>query len=153
MKISHDAASYLSLMEKLKRLNLEERRIECACESCFALRSGDPEYRPTGARTLWLEGLRIPDEVWASFQIPIGLAFFFRSSALGRAIALYPSPAGPTESLLTLDFVAHGPTTTEVMLTHERVPDLYVGDFDAGWISTLEHLEKYLEAQRAQHYP
>ena len=53
------------------------------------------------------------------------------------------------ESLLTLEFIAHGEATTEVMLTHERVPDLYVGDFDAGWISTLEHLEKYLEAQRA----
>ena len=48
-----------------------------------------------------------------------------------------------------LEFIAHGEATTEVMLTHERVPDLYVGDFDAGWISTLEHLEKYLEAQRA----
>ena len=35
-------------------LQLVERRIECVCESCWALRSGDAEYRPTGSRTLWL---------------------------------------------------------------------------------------------------
>jgi hypothetical protein len=34
--------------------------------------------------------------------IPIQLAFFFHSSPAGRVIALYPSPAGPTESLLDL---------------------------------------------------
>jgi hypothetical protein len=81
-------------------LNLVERRIECSCESCWALRSGDPEYRPVGARTLWLEDLKLPDEVWASFQIPIGLAFFMESSTAGCVVALYPSPAGATESEL-----------------------------------------------------
>jgi hypothetical protein len=81
-------------------LNLFERRIECVCESCWALRSGDAEYRPTGARTLWLEDLELPDEVWASFQIPIGLAFFMESSVAGCVVALYPSPGGATESEL-----------------------------------------------------
>jgi len=81
-------------------LNLHERRIECVCESCWALRSGDAEYRPTGARTLWLAGLDVPEEVWASFQIPIGLAFFMESSVTGCVVALYPSPAGATESEL-----------------------------------------------------
>jgi len=81
-------------------LNLLERRIECACESCWALRSGDAEYRPTGARTLWLADMDVPDEVWASFQIPIGLAFFMESTVAGCVVALYPSPAGATESEL-----------------------------------------------------
>lgn len=81
-------------------LNLVERRIECACESCWALRSGDAEYRPTGGRTLWLAQLELPDEVWASFQIPIGLAFFMESSIAGCVVALYPSPGGATESEL-----------------------------------------------------
>jgi hypothetical protein len=31
------------------------------------------------------------------------MAFFFHSSAAGRVIALYPSPAGATESLLDLE--------------------------------------------------
>lgn len=53
------------------------------------------------------------------------------------------------ESLLTIEFIAHSAVTTEVVLTHERLPDLYVGDFEAGWMSTLEHLEKYVQAPRA----
>ena len=81
-------------------LNLVERRIECSCESCWALRSGDPEYRPTGTRTLWLDDFELTDEVWASFQIPIGLAFFMDSTTAGCVVALYPSPAGATESEL-----------------------------------------------------
>ncbi|HEX6510580.1 MAG TPA: DUF5947 family protein, partial [Chloroflexota bacterium] len=31
------------------------------------------------------------------------MAFFTRNTAAGRVMALYPSPAGPTESLLSLD--------------------------------------------------
>jgi len=36
-------------------------------------------------------------------MVPIEMAFFFRSTPHGKVIALYPSPAGPTESLLSLD--------------------------------------------------
>ena len=43
---------------------------------CWAMRSGEGDYRPTGNRTLWLPDLDVPDDLWASFQIPIGLAFF-----------------------------------------------------------------------------
>ncbi|MEA2273679.1 MAG: hypothetical protein QOI98_2387 [Solirubrobacteraceae bacterium] len=81
-------------------LNLYERQISCVCESCWGLRSGDPEFRPTGTRTLWLEGFQLPDELWASFQIPIGLAFFMHSSVTDCVVAMYPSPAGATESEL-----------------------------------------------------
>jgi hypothetical protein len=81
-------------------LHLVERRIECVCESCWALRSGDAEYRPTGSRTEWLPDVDMPDDVWASFQIPIGLAFFMDSTTAGCVVALYPSPAGATESEL-----------------------------------------------------
>jgi hypothetical protein len=83
-------------------LHLDERRIVCVCETCWSLRSGDPEFRPPGARTLWLEDLVMSDEVWAAFQIPIGLAFLLRSSVSGGVVALYPSPAGATESELEL---------------------------------------------------
>jgi hypothetical protein len=83
-------------------LHLIERRIVCACEPCWAMHSGDPEYRPAGMRTLWLDGLECSEEVWASFQIPIGLAFFMRSGVTGGVVAFYPSPAGATESELDL---------------------------------------------------
>jgi Family of unknown function (DUF5947) len=84
-------------------LHLVERQIVCACEACWALRSGDPEYRPTGMRTVWLSAFDCPDEVWGGFQIPIGLAFFMRSTVSGGVVAFYPSPAGATESELTLE--------------------------------------------------
>jgi Family of unknown function (DUF5947) len=81
-------------------LELDERRLVCVCESCWALRSGDAEFRPTGTRYLWLEDLDLPDDLWARFRIPIGLAFFLRTG--GGIVAFYPSPAGATESELDL---------------------------------------------------
>jgi hypothetical protein len=81
-------------------LHLAERRIVCTCEACWGMRGGEGDFRPTGQRTLWLDGLEIPDEVWASFQIPIGLAFFMESTVTGCVVAMYPSPAGATESEL-----------------------------------------------------
>ncbi len=84
-------------------LHLEERRIVCSCEACWALHSGDAEYRPAGMRTVWLEGFECGDELWGRFQIPIGLAFFMRSSITGGVVAFYPSPAGATESELELE--------------------------------------------------
>ena len=39
---------------------------------------------------------------WAELQIPVGIAFFFVNSALGRVVASYPSPAGVTECELDL---------------------------------------------------
>jgi hypothetical protein len=81
-------------------LHLDERRIVCVCESCWALRSGDAEYRPTGNRKLLLDEFTLPEDLWARFRIPIGLAFFLRSG--NGVVALYPSPAGPVESELDL---------------------------------------------------
>ncbi len=83
-------------------LHVEERRIVCTCEMCRALFAGDGPYRPTGTRTVWLDDLDLPDELWASFRIPIGLAFFLASSTAGGVVAFYPSPAGTTECELDL---------------------------------------------------
>jgi len=83
-------------------LDLDERRIVCVCPTCWSMRSGEARYRPTGSRTLWLEDLDLPDDLWAEFQIPIGLAFFLRSTASGQVVGLYPSPAGATECELDL---------------------------------------------------
>jgi Family of unknown function (DUF5947) len=84
-------------------LALSERRIVCACEACWAMRSGEGDYRPTGNRTLWLPELDVPDDLWASFQIPIGLAFFMASTVTACVVAMYPSPGGATESELHFD--------------------------------------------------
>ncbi len=79
-------------------IHLDERRLLCACETCWSVRSGEPQFRPAGVRTEWLDGFELPDEAWASFGIPIGLAFFMRTGDPGRVVAFYPSPAGATES-------------------------------------------------------
>jgi hypothetical protein len=84
-------------------LHLVERRIVCACEVCWVRHSGDPEYRPAGMRTVWLEYFDCDDEMWASFGIPIGLAFFMRSGLEDRVVGMYPSPAGATECELDLE--------------------------------------------------
>jgi hypothetical protein len=67
------------------------------------MRSGEGDYRPTGNRTLWLGELEVPDDLWASFQIPIGLAFFMESTVTSCVVAMYPSPGGATESELHFD--------------------------------------------------
>ena len=66
------------------------------------MRSGDAEFRPVGNRTVWLEDFALTDEQWAAFELPIGLAFLMISSVTGGVVALYPSPAGATESELDL---------------------------------------------------
>ena len=81
-------------------LHLVQRQIVCSCEACWGMRAGEGDYRPVGNRTLWLDDLRVPDDVWASFQIPIGLAFFMQSTVTSCVVAMYPSPAGATESEL-----------------------------------------------------
>jgi len=84
-------------------LELGERRILCSCEPCIAMRSGLENYCPVGTRFVWLDDVDFPAELWAAFQLPIGLAFFFRSTGIDAVVALYPSPAGATESELHLE--------------------------------------------------
>jgi hypothetical protein len=43
------------------------------------------------------------DLQWEALMIPISLAFFYRDSTADRVRAMYPSPAGAIESLLTLE--------------------------------------------------
>jgi hypothetical protein len=58
------------------------------------------------------------DSQWDNLHLPINLAFFTYSSPAGRVLALYPGPAGATESLLTLEswqeIVAENPILREL---------------------------------------
>jgi hypothetical protein len=83
-------------------LHLVERRILCACEPCFAMRAGDAELRPSGTRVAILDDLALDADLWAKFQIPIGLAFFMVRERGQGILGLYPSPAGATECELYL---------------------------------------------------
>jgi hypothetical protein len=80
------------------------RQLLCSCQPCAILFSGQTEtkYRRVPRRVRFLPDFRLTDAQWESLSIPIGMAFFFRSSPAGKTVALYPSPAGATESLLDL---------------------------------------------------
>src|SRR4051795_7710075 len=101
------------------------RRLACACQACAILFSGGHEGArfflvPRGVR--FLPDLRLTDEAWESLQLPINLAFFLRSTPAGRVIALYPSPAGATESIVAADAWEVLAAEDPVLLTFE--PDV-----------------------------
>jgi hypothetical protein len=81
------------------------RRLVCACPACSALFSGGAEQRYVRVprRITALPRFQMSDVQWESLRLPIALAFFYSSGPRGAVVALYPSPAGATESLLALD--------------------------------------------------
>ncbi|MCN9242249.1 DUF5947 family protein [Streptomyces sp. RY43-2] len=85
-------------------VDTDQRRLVCACPPCFLLmdRPGatDGRFRAVPDRYLTDPGHHLDDRAWEALQIPVGVVFFFRNPALDRLVALYPSPAGATESEL-----------------------------------------------------
>ena len=80
------------------------RRLLCACRGCVATASrSDGPIRLPPRRARAFPDFRMTESEWDSLQIPIDMAFIFHSTPEGRPIALYPGPAGATESLLNLD--------------------------------------------------
>jgi hypothetical protein len=78
------------------------RRLLCACNACAVLfdHSGATRYRRIPRDIRGLPGFEISDILWNSLAIPIGLVFFFRSSVSNGILAVYPSPGGPTETVV-----------------------------------------------------
>jgi hypothetical protein len=87
--------------EHVHQFDPETRRIRCACDSCAVLYQGT--YRDIPTRVRALPDFTMSDAQWDDLLIPISLAFFTYNSVAGRVIALYPGPAGASESLLRLD--------------------------------------------------
>ncbi len=77
-------------------LELDKRRVACACDACSILFEGYTRQRfrriPRDARQL--RGFLMDDQEWESLLIPINLAFFTYNSTAGHVIAQYPSPSG-----------------------------------------------------------
>jgi len=88
-------------------VDLPRRAILCVCRPCYLLfthdGAGGARFRAVPTRYERLPQFSENHENWESLDVPIGLAFFFRSSATERVTAFYPSPAGATESTLTLE--------------------------------------------------
>ncbi|MDT0636278.1 DUF5947 family protein [Spectribacter hydrogenooxidans] len=80
-------------------------RLLCACPPC-ALLFDSPDavrYKRVPRRASRLADFDLSGAQWDAFLIPINLAFFFHSGNQNRVLAMYPGPAGPTESALDLD--------------------------------------------------
>jgi hypothetical protein len=88
-------------------LDLNTRELMCACRACKILfdnpAASDGHYRLVPDRRRVIADFALDDAAWAELRIPVDMAFFFHHSREGRVVAYYPSPAGPTESLLELD--------------------------------------------------
>jgi hypothetical protein len=87
-------------------VNVADRQLMCVCRACYLLftdTDADLRYRAVPDRYLAFDDFALDRRTWEAFQIPVGVAFFFTNSALGRTVAFYPGPAGATESELDLD--------------------------------------------------
>jgi hypothetical protein len=130
-------------------IEVGRRKLLCACDACAVLFSGQSgtKYKRVPRRVLLLTDFQMTDSKWDSLMIPINMAFFFKSSVEAKVFALYPSPAGATESLLTLetwnDIVSENPVLAEMeadveallvnRLGHSRsapVPEYYLLPID-----------------------
>jgi hypothetical protein len=88
-------------------VDLDGRKLMCSCRPCYLLftvgGAGGVRFRAVPERYRALAGFALAPGQWEELQIPVSVAFFFKNSVEDRVVAFYPSPAGPTESLLPLD--------------------------------------------------
>ncbi|ARF76818.1 hypothetical protein B7C62_34430 [Kitasatospora albolonga] len=104
------------------------RSLKCSCPPCHLLftrpGAGQGRFRAVPDRYLTDPAFTLDGEGRNRLQIPVGLAFFFRNSALGRFAAFYPGPAGATESELD-------PATWDAVLGRTRLAGLLQDDVEA----------------------
>ncbi|WP_460061690.1 DUF5947 family protein [Streptomyces sp. YKOK-I1] len=109
-------------------VDTERRSLACACTACAMLMeqpgAAAGRFRAVPARYLADPGHRLDERAWEGLGIPVGVAFFFRNAALDRLVALYPSPAGATESELD-------PDTWTAVLGGSRLAGLLEPDVEA----------------------
>lgn len=111
-------------------VNVGARQLMCVCRPCYLLftdHTAELRYRAVPDRYLAFPGFALDRRAWEALQIPVGVAFFFTNSALGRTVAFYPGPAGATESELDLQaWKAIGGADPRVALLTDDVEALLV---------------------------
>jgi hypothetical protein len=104
-------------------IELARRKLLCTCDGCAILFSGQGvKFKRVPRRVRSLPAFNLSDAEWNSLMVPINMAFFFESSLENRVIALYPSPAGATESLLALE--SWNNIMGRNLVLNEMVPDV-----------------------------
>ncbi|HKT04949.1 MAG TPA: DUF5947 family protein [Rugosimonospora sp.] len=87
-------------------VDLEKRSLACACRACYLLftvpGAGRGRYRAVPEDVYQDPEHPLGEMDWDALQVPVGTAFFFANSNLGRVVGCYPSPGGATECELDL---------------------------------------------------
>jgi len=126
--------------------DLHAATLMCACRACYLLfthpgagagaqapgaeppaaggarQAGRGRYRAIPDRYRSDPGRPLSAAEWDALDIPVGLAFFLRSSRDGHTTAFYPSPAGATEC--RLDLQAWRQVCARYPLLAAAVPDV-----------------------------
>lgn len=123
-------------------VDTEKRALVCVCTACAVLMeqpgAAAGRFRAVPARYLTDPGHHLDERAWEALRIPVGVAFFFRNAALDRLVALYPSPAGATESELE-------PDTWSEVLGGSRLATLLEPDVEALLLRRTDgHVECHL---------
>jgi len=123
------------LSEHEHLIDPKTHKVVCACTACGLLfpSTGQTKYKRVPRRIRYLKSFRITDGQWDGLLVPIGVAYFLKSSVEARVVSFYPSPAGPTESMLSLDvwedIVQENPSLAEME-----------SDTEALLVNRLEHI-------------
>ena len=86
-------------------VDLDTRRLSCSCRACWLLSqsgSAGRSLRAVPDRFLAGPSFSVTAAQWEALQVPVGTIFVLFNSSIGRTVAFYPSPAGATESALSL---------------------------------------------------
>lgn len=132
----------LPLAERHQHLvDPQRRKLICACDPCAILfaSNGETHYRRVPRDIAYLTGFTLTDQAWNSLAIPIGLAFIYYSTASDQVLAVYPSPAGPTESAIDKE------SWDEIVADHPFLAKL-TPDVEALLINRLNRAREYLLA-------
>lgn len=118
-------------------VNVADRQLMCVCRACYLLFTdshAELRYRAVPDRYLSFPDFALDRLVWEALQIPVGVAFFFTNSELGRTVAFYPGPAGATESELDMD-------VWDTIRGADRRVDLLADDVEALLVRVPEDCE------------
>ncbi len=116
-------------------VGLENRSLMCTCRPCYLLfteQAANMRYKAVPDRYLSFPDFAFDQGAWDDLQIPVGLTFVFRNSVEDRVVAFYPSPAGATESELSLE-------AWDRMVSANPQLDLLLPDVEALLIYRDEH--------------
>jgi Family of unknown function (DUF5947) len=124
------------------------RQIVCSCDACAILFSSKEgaKFRRVPKRILNLTDFQMTEAEWEGLRIPINMAFFFYSTPAGKVVAQYPSPAGATESLLSLatweEVVARNPVLKKIEADVEALLVYRIGQERETYIVPIDECYK-----------